>query len=160
MALISSALKPCAANCASLRSPVNCDNVLVRTSDVNQDFSPGFAVIESRKDLPLIETFFIGPISLTALSFSVPIFAAFWANALWNTVPPIPALTTEFQSSSETRPEEIACDNWYIAVDACCELEPERAARLAIPLIAATAGFKPTPAAVKVPIFLAISEKL
>jgi hypothetical protein len=47
-----------------------------------------------------------------------------------------------------------------MAVEACCEFEPDRAARLAIPLIAAVDLGRSTPAAVKVPMFFAISEKL
>src|SRR4029077_9640408 len=81
-------------------------------------------------------------------------------RASWNTLPPIPALTTEFQSCNLTLFAAIACDNWYIAVDACAELDPESAARLAIPLIDSVDVFRSTPAAVKVPMFLVISEKL
>ena len=38
------------------------------------------------------------------------------------------------------------------------ELEPDAAAKLAIPLIAIAESSRPTPAAVKVPIFLVISS--
>ena len=47
-----------------------------------------------------------------------------------------------------------------IAAEACKAVDPEPAARLAIPLIDEVAVFKSTPAAVKVPIFLVISAKL
>ena len=47
-----------------------------------------------------------------------------------------------------------------MAVDAWALVEPEAAARLLSPLMADTESFRPTPAAVKVPIFRVISEKL
>ena len=81
-------------------------------------------------------------------------------RASWNTWPPIPALTTEFQSISLTVPDDIAWESWYIAVDACWEDEPDTAAKLAIPLIADTDVSNLTPAAVKVPILRVISVKL
>ena len=79
-------------------------------------------------------------------------------KAFLNSSPPIPALTTEFQSIRLTLPEANAWDNWYIAVDACIELEPDAAAKLAIPLIATAESSRPTPAAVKVPMFRVISS--
>ena len=63
----------------------------------------------------------------------VPICVAVRFNAVWNTSPPIPAFTTEFQSCNATLPFAKACDNWYIAVEACCEFEPDTAAKFAIP---------------------------
>ena len=72
----------------------------------------------------------------------------------------MPAVTTEFQSIRLTRPAAKACDNWYIACDACDDVEPDAAAKLAIPLIAETDSSRPTPAAVNVPIFRVISVKL
>ena len=47
-----------------------------------------------------------------------------------------------------------------MAVDACMELDPDAAAKFAIPLIAAAAGSNATPAAVKVPMLRVISAKL
>ena len=81
-------------------------------------------------------------------------------KACLNNSPPIPAFTTEFQSISFTVPVDNACDSWYMAVEACMDVEPDPAARLAIPLIAVADVSKSIPAAVKVPIFLVISEKL
>ena len=72
----------------------------------------------------------------------------------------MPALTTEFQSISEIRPAAMACDSWYMAEDACAADEPDAAARLAIPLIEATAVSRSTPAAVNVPMLWVIWEKL
>src|SRR4051812_36859228 len=137
-------------------SPVNCFRVSVRTSDVSQDCSPGLAMIDSRNDCPLIETFFIGPLRETAPSLSLPMFAAVVARARWNAEPPIPALTTEFQSCRPTLPEAIAWESWYIAVDACSALEPESAARLAMPLIEAGGGVRADPPAAQGPVFFAI----
>ena len=79
-------------------------------------------------------------------------------KAFLNSSPPIPALTTEFQSIKLTLPDDNACDNWYIAVDACIVLEPEAAAKLDIPFIAVAESSRPTPAAVKVPIFRVMSS--
>ena len=86
-------------------------------------------------------------------STSVPKFLAVRFRAFWNSSPPIPALTTEFQSISEIRPAAIACESWYMAEAACEADEPDAAARLAIPLIEATAVSRSTPAAVNVPMF-------
>ena len=47
-----------------------------------------------------------------------------------------------------------------MAAEACCDVEPDIAAKFAIPLIADTESSSLTPAAVKVPIFLVISVKL
>ena len=49
---------------------------------------------------------------------------------------------------------------YYLAVDACWEVEPEMAARLAIPLMESTEVRRLTPAAVNVPMFRVISVKL
>ena len=92
------------------------------------------------------------------LSRATPMASAVSYKAFLNSSPPIPALTTEFQSIRLTLPEANAWDNWYIAVDACIELEPDAAAKLEIPLIASAESSRPTPAAVKVPIFRVISS--
>ena len=47
-----------------------------------------------------------------------------------------------------------------MATDACCDVEPETAAKFAIPFIALTDVSSLTPAAVKVPILRVISVKL
>ena len=93
-------------------------------------------------------------------STSVPKFSAVRFRAFWKSSPPMPALTTEFQSMRDTRPAAMACDNWYIAEDACAADEPEAAARFAMPLIEATAVSRSTPAAVNVPMLWVICEKL
>ena len=135
-------------------------NVLVRTSEVSQDCCPGLAMIDSRKDSPLIVALPVALSILTAPFEIAPIFSPVRISAFWKTAPPIPPLTTEFQSCRPTRPAAIACESWYMAVEACCEFEPERAAKLAIPLMADTDLGKSTPAAVKVPMLRAIWEKL
>src|SRR4051795_4210154 len=160
MALICSSLKPLAFNWASVMSPVNCLRVSVRTSEVSQDCSPGFAMIDSRNDCPSIETFFIGPLRETAPSLSLPMLEAVVARARWKAEPPMPALTTEFQSCRPTLPEAMAWESWYIAVEAWSAFEPDSAARLAMPLIEAVDVFRSTPAAVNVPMFRAIWLKL
>ena len=93
-------------------------------------------------------------------STSIPKCLAVAFNSSWNISPPIPALTTEFQSCNDTLPAANACDNWYIAVETCCDVEPEMAPKFAIPLIAPVDVVKSTPAAVNVPMFLVISVKL
>ena len=91
-------------------------------------------------------------------SLATPSASAVSYKAFLNSSPPIPALTTEFQSIKLTLPDDNACDNWYIAVDACIVLEPEAAAKLDIPFIAVAESSRPTPAAVKVPIFRVMSS--
>ena len=49
----------------------------------------------------------------------VPSSSEVRTRASWNTLPPIPALTTEFQSIRETLPAARAWESWYMAVDAC-----------------------------------------
>src|SRR6478736_4551268 len=127
-------------------SPVKLDSVWVRTSAVIQPDSR-----LSRNELPDFSHSAI--VCPTGTSSVLPMTLAVSNNAFLNASPPIPALTTEFQSISETLPAAIAWDNWYIAVDACSEDEPDIAAMLAIPLIEAVEVFRSTPAAVKVPMF-------
>ena len=93
-------------------------------------------------------------------STASPCMRAVRFRASWNCSPPMPALTTEFQSISFTLPAEIACDNWYIAVAACWDVDPEAAATLDRPLMAATESFSPTPADVNMPMLWVISAKL
>ena len=69
-------------------------------------------------------------------------------------------MTTEFQSINLTVPAAMACESWYMAVEAWAAEEPDAAARLEIPLMALTDSFSPTPAAVKVPMLRVISPKL
>ena len=136
---------PWALNSASDISPVNSFKVSSNTSEVSHPF-PSLLLNDSLKDW--------------ASSTVLPIAFAVLFNASWNTWPPIPALTTEFQSSKFTLPAAIAWDNWYIAALACWDDEPDIAAKLAIPLIAWADVSKSTPAAVKVPILRVISVKL
>ena len=128
------------------RSPVNFCKVAVNTSLVNH--APSVRLSLKLPYLAIIP------------STSIPKFLAVDLSSSWNISPPILALTTEFQSCKDTLPAAKACDNWYIAVDACCDDEPETAAKLAIPLIASVDVSKSTPAAVNVPMFLVISVKL
>ena len=118
-----------------------------------------------------VNTSFVTQAPSVKLSLKVPYFAiipstsipkclAVSFNSSLNISPPIPALTTEFQSCNDTLPEANACDNWYIAVETCCDVEPEIAPKFAIPLIAPTDVSKSIPAAVNVPMFLVISVKL
>ena len=137
---------PFAKRSASEYAPDIWDKVSVNTSAVSH--SP--SVSDS-----LNEPYF----SIIASTF-IPIFSAVRFNAFWNNSPPIPALTTEFQSWSATLPVAKAWESWYMAVLACWDVEPETAAKLAIPLIELTDSFNPTPAAVKVPILRVISLKL
>ena len=127
-------------------APEICFNVSVNTSPVNHS--------------PLVKLSLKLPYFLIAASAPVPITSEVLINASWNNLPPIPPLTTEFQSCKETLPAAKACDNWYITVDAWADDEPDAAAKLAIPFIAAVEVSKSTPAAVNVPIFLVISAKL
>ena len=68
-----------------LSSSANCSNVLIRTSDVNQlSWSVSLNGLDSLTYIPIC----------LAVSF----------NAFWNSSPPIPAFTTEFQSCNPTLP--------------------------------------------------------
>ena len=109
---------------ASVYAPENCFKVSVSTSVVSH---PPW-VNDSRND----------PYCWIIASTLVPKCSAVRFRAFWNSSPPMPALTTEFQSISETRPAAMACDNWYIACEAWAELEPDMAARLAMPLMEST----------------------
>ena len=137
---------PCWIRSASLYAPANCFRVSVSTSVVSH--SP--LVRDSRKE----------PYILMAFCAPVPSSSEVRTRASWNTLPPIPALTTEFQSIRETLPAARAWESWYMAVDACWEVEPEMAARLAMPLMESTEVRRLTPAAVNVPMFRVISVKL
>ena len=87
----------CVAAFKRVSSSANFSNVLTSTSEVSQLSCPPAALIDSLK--------------LTDSSTTIPICFAVSFSAFWNSSPPMPAFTTEFQSCKLTRPAAIACDN-------------------------------------------------
>jgi hypothetical protein len=64
--------------------------------------------MDSRKDWPLMVSFFMGPDIFTDSSLMVPMAMEVCAKAFCSFLPPMPALTTEFQSCKPTLPEDMA----------------------------------------------------
>ena len=90
-------VKPCCTRSASVYAPANCFRVSVRTSVVSH--SP--LVRDSRKE----------PYILMAFWAPVPSSSDVRTRASWNTLPPMPALTTEFQSIRDTLPAASAWES-------------------------------------------------
>ena len=81
---------PCAIKSASVYAPDNCFNVSVNTSVVNHS--------------PFVKLSLKLPYFFIMASAPVPSCSDVLIKASWNSLPPIPAFTTEFQSARLTLP--------------------------------------------------------